>query len=419
MPVTLRKWEHSLRQPAFCELLPVRDYVDGCIIRTNGCFVAGYEAIGLNTFFHADETRNRTKEVLEALVRSLPERSMRMQVRYEVTDGHGDLTERYVKEQRIDNPVLQALDRERVRLWNTRQREGHYLQRRLHVYLIWNPDIHHDNPDFEWRKTRKKANTWSLSTNKCIQRSLRDHQDYLSEFESLMAGAQATLEATGMQPRRMTDEEMFLEVKRALNPLASDVRPYKQGLAYESARAQIANVNIEDEQDDHLKIGGLLYTWVSVKEMPDATFPGITRELVGQEFPLVISAEMTIPDQSNIMRSYKRRLLRMQAAQRDIHGGFKINVEAQIAQEQLIRTLQDVVSSSLKVCQFSLVVGLRTSNPIRNAKEGEEAQRILADRRQRILHAVARMNGARYPGDACPKANLHWDASGNGGRDEA
>jgi type IV secretory pathway VirB4 component len=395
MPVTMRQWENSLRQPALCELLPVRDYVDGCIIRTNGCFVAGYEASGLNTFFHADETRNRTKEVLEALVRSLPERSMRMQVRYEVTDGHGDLTERYVGEQRIENPVLQALDRERLRLWNTRQREGHYLQRRLHVYFVWNPEIHHDNPDFEWRKTRKRANGWSLSANKCIQRTLREHEDCLSEFESLMAGVQATLEATGMQPRRMTDQEMFLEVKRALNPLSNDLRPYKQGLSYESARAQIANVNIEDEQDDHLKIGGLLYTWVSVKEMPDATFPGITRELVGQEFPLVISAEIAIPDQSKVMRSYKRRLLRMQAAQRDIHGGFKINVEAQIAQEQLIHTLQDVVSSSLKICQLSLLVGLRTSNPIRNAKEREEAQRILADRRQRILHAVARMNGAR------------------------
>jgi len=129
MPMTMRQWENSLRQPALCELLPVRDYLDGCIIRTSGCFVAGYEVAGLNTFFHADETRNRTKEVLEALVRSLPERSMRMQVRYEVTDGHGDLTERYVREQRIENPVLQALDRERLHLWNTRQREGHYGMR--------------------------------------------------------------------------------------------------------------------------------------------------------------------------------------------------------------------------------------------------------------------------------------------------
>ena len=166
--------------------------------------------------------------------------------------------------------------------------------RRLHVYFIWNPDIHHESSEFEWRKTRKKGAKWSLSANKCIQRTVREHEDFLSEFESLMAGAQATLEATGMQPRRLTEQEMFLEVKRALNPLTSDTRPYQQGLAYESARAQIANVNIEDEQDGHLKVGGLLYSWVSVKEMPDATFSGITRELVGQEFPLVMSAEVTI-----------------------------------------------------------------------------------------------------------------------------
>jgi len=395
MPLTLRQWEDSLRQPALCELLPVRDYLDGCIIRTNGSFVAGYEAVGLNTFFHSDETRNRTKETLEALVRALPERSMRLQVRYEVTEGHGDLTERYVREQRIENPVLQALDRERLRLWNGREEEGHYLRRRLHLYFIWNPDVHHDSPDFEWRKTRRAASRWSLSANKCIQRTHREHEDLLSEFESLMAGAQATLDATGMQSRRLADQEMFMEIKRALNPTTIDSRPNKQELAFQSARAQIANVNIEDEQDDHLKVGGLLNAWVSLKELPDATFPGIARELVAQEFPLVISAEIAIPDQSKIMRSYKRRLLRMQAAQRDIHGGFKINVEAQIAQEQLIQTLQDVVSSSLKVCHLSVIVGLRTSRPIRNSKDREEAERILADRRQRVLHAITRMNGAR------------------------
>jgi type IV secretory pathway VirB4 component len=395
MPVTIRQWEESLRQPALCELLPVRDYLDDCIVRTNGSFVAGYAATGLNTFFHSDETRNRTKEALEALVRSLPERSMRMQVRYEVTEGYGNLPERYLKEQSIENPVLQTLDCERLNMWRTREEEGQYLQRHLHVFFIWNPDVHRESPDFEWRKTRRATGKWNLAANKCIERSLREHQDLLSEFESLMSGVQATLEATGMQPRRMNDQELFLEAKRALNPLIDDVRPHKQGLAYESARSQMANVGIEDEQDDYLKIGGLLYSWLSLKEMPDATFPGITRELAGQEFPLVISAEVSIPDQNKIMRSFKHRLLRMQAAQRDIHGGFKINVEAQIAQEQLIQTLQDVVSSSLKICQLSLVVGVRTSKPIRNSPDREEAERILADRRQRVLHAITRMSGAR------------------------
>src|SRR6266852_4668812 len=395
MPLTKREWEESLRQPAFCELLSVRDYLDNVMVRTNGSFVAGFEAVGLNTFYHDDDTRNRTKETLEALIRSLPERSMRMQVRYEIGEGNGNLAERYLSEQRTENAILQALDRARLHMWRSREADGQYLHRRWHLYCSWRPEIQNESPDFEWRKTRKKANTWSLSADKCIQRTRREHEDLLSEFESLMAGVDATLEATGLHARRMSDQEIFLEVKRALQPLGDDRRPYRQGLSYESARSQAANVNIEDEQDDHLKIGGLLYSWVSLKEMPDATFPGIMRELVGQEFPIVASAEVAIPDQSKIMRAYKRRLLRMQAAQRDIHGGFKINIEAQIAQEQLIQTLQDVVSSSLKVCQLSLLVGLRTSRPIRNSKELEEAERILADRRQRVLHSVARMNGAR------------------------
>ena len=372
MSLTIHQWEESLRQPAFCELLPIRDYLDNIMVRTNGSFVAGYQAVGLNTFYHDDDTRNRTKETLESLSRSLPERSMRMQVRYEICEGRGDLAERYAREQRTESAILQALDRERLRMWRARESQGDYLNRRLHLYFIWNPDVHHESAEFEWRKTRKKGRAWSLSADKCIQRTLREHQDLLSEFESLMAGIDATLGATGLDARRMSDQELFLEVKRALQPLAVDGRLYKQSLAYESARSQAANVNIEDEQDDHLKIGGLLYSWVSLKEMPDATFPGTMREIVGQEFPIVASVEVTIPDQAKVMRSYKRRLLRMQAAQRDIHGGFKINVEAQIAQEQLIKTLQDVVSSSLKVCHFSLVVGLRTSQPIQNSREREE-----------------------------------------------
>ena len=36
MPLTMRQHESSLRQPAFCELLPIRDYIDNVIVRSNG-----------------------------------------------------------------------------------------------------------------------------------------------------------------------------------------------------------------------------------------------------------------------------------------------------------------------------------------------------------------------------------------------
>ena len=91
MPLTMRQHEANLHQPAFCELLPIRDYLDNVIVRSNGALVAGYDLGGINSYYHSDETRNQTKYSLEASVRSLTERSMRMQVRFEVVEGVGDL----------------------------------------------------------------------------------------------------------------------------------------------------------------------------------------------------------------------------------------------------------------------------------------------------------------------------------------
>ena len=68
----------------------MRDYLDGILVQVDGSFVAGYELTGLASYYHDDEMRNRSKHALEALVRSLPERSMRLQVRFEITEGIGE-----------------------------------------------------------------------------------------------------------------------------------------------------------------------------------------------------------------------------------------------------------------------------------------------------------------------------------------
>ena len=81
------------------------------------------------------------------------------------------------------------------------------------------------------------------------------------------------------------------------NPLSPDHRLYKRGedsLEYRSAREQIVDTNIADETDSYLNVGGILYSFVSLKELPDATFPGILRELVSLDFPIIINAQVTI-----------------------------------------------------------------------------------------------------------------------------
>jgi type IV secretory pathway VirB4 component len=394
-PRTVAKQEESLRKPALCELLPVREYLDGVMVQLDGSLVAGYELAGLNSFYHDDDLRNRSKHALEALIRSLPERSMRLQMRFEITEGIGDARSAYPRLNRNENPVLQEIDRLRMQQWDTNEKRGYYMRHLLHAYFVWNPRIHHELAD---QLQGKKRPFFSFSMEKCVERERREHEDLLSEFSSLLAGVEQTLVATGMGVRRMADEEMFLEAKRALNPVFDDRSPLRRAdysLTYRSARGQITNTSIEDEEENYMRVGGLLYTFVSMKDLPDGTFPGILRELLVLDFPIIVNAEVTIPDQTKILEHFKGRLRRMQAAQRDSHGGFKINVEAQVAQTQLQEVLQAVISSSLKVCNYSLVIAVRTSKPIVSRADVEEAQRTLNDRRQRVVHAVTRMNGAR------------------------
>ena len=84
MPLKMEQYQRSLAQPPLCEQLKVRDLTDNLLIQLNGSFVAGYRVSGLCSYYASDDDRNRTKLLLESLIRSLPERSMRLQARFEI-----------------------------------------------------------------------------------------------------------------------------------------------------------------------------------------------------------------------------------------------------------------------------------------------------------------------------------------------
>src|SRR5437868_2298086 len=134
MPTTMSEHKKALRRPPLCELLPVRDYLNGVAVQLDGSFVAGYELDGLNSYYHDDDMRNRSKRAFEALVRSLPERSMRMQVRFEITEGIGDVRKQYPRLNRSENPVLQDIDRIRIQQWDENEEKGFYLRHIPHAY---------------------------------------------------------------------------------------------------------------------------------------------------------------------------------------------------------------------------------------------------------------------------------------------
>src|SRR4029453_9328976 len=105
---TTARHEASLRNPALCELLPVRDFLNGVMIRTSGAFVAGYQLGGLHSLYDSDDQRQHIKSLLEALLRTLPEQAMRLQVRFEIVEGLEGLLAEYSQSQRNPNPNVQA-----------------------------------------------------------------------------------------------------------------------------------------------------------------------------------------------------------------------------------------------------------------------------------------------------------------------
>ena len=399
MPTTWKQHEKILREPGLCELLPIRDYLDHVMIRLSGEFVAGYVLKGAVSYFADDAGLNTIKTYLEALLRTIPEESMRLQFRFEVTEDLGDLLQRYQDCSRTQDEATLAMDKGRLAMWKHREAGGEYLRRITHLYLIWDPEQHHRvlASSGKTAKRNEDGGGFGLSTRKIVQRTLKEHIDLMSEFESLLNGIESAMVAAGLDPQRMSDQDLFLETKRALAPIRPDplpLRQYPYSERYVTAREQCSVVSILGQTEDYINIDGLLWSFITLKAPPDATYPGILRSLLTSGLPVVVSTQVTIPNQSKVLERFKKRHKKMMAAQRDSKGNLRIDVTAQVAEAELLKIQQDIIASSLKAVRVSLTIGVRTSRAAHTTAEYEEAEREIASRKQQILHIISRMNGA-------------------------
>jgi hypothetical protein len=291
------------------------------------------------------------------------------------------------------------MDQNRLAMWQRKEAGGEYLRRMTHLYLIWDSERHHRVLAVSGKtaKRNKDGGGFSLSTRKIVQRTLKEHSDLMSEFESLLNGIESAMVAAGLDPQRMSDQDLFLETKRALAPLKPDLLPLRQfpySERYVTPREQCSVVSILGQTEDYININGSLWSFITVKAPPDATYPGILRSLLTSGLPVVVSTQVTIPNQSKVLERFKKRHKKMMAAQRDSKGNIRIDVTAQVAEAELLRIQQEIIASSLKAVKVSLTIGVRTSKAAHTTAEYEEAEREIASRKQQILHIISRMNGA-------------------------
>ena len=155
----------------------------------------------------------------------------------------------------------------RMDVWRKKEQEGYYLLPLLHAYFHWNPNGSPRTSRRVWQGMTKRFSfdNFSLSANRCIQRTAREHEDALAEFGSILSGVEQTLRATGMAFGGLQTRNLP-RMKRALNPLMEDRVPLRRpesSLQHRSAREQIVNTNIEHEEETYIRIGGLLYSFIT------------------------------------------------------------------------------------------------------------------------------------------------------------
>jgi hypothetical protein len=292
-------------------------------------------------------------------------------------------------------------------MWREKEQAGYFFENRLQVYYVWDPRIHAKL--YHSAEQNRKLGGFTLSQAKAIQRARKEHENFRAEFESILRGIEGSMEAANLGSRRLTTQELFEALKHAQHPTRRDHRSNVQPeemVEYQSARYQAAEANILNETESYLNIDGYLYGVVSLKELPDATFPGMLQNFSTLGFPIVVSGQVVIPDQVKVLKSYKKRLQKMTAAQKDANGNFKSNPEAEVAQAQLMQVQRDIISSSLKTAKLSLSVVVRTSHPAVTMRDLEQSERELANRTQEVLNAFTHMNGAKAVAETIAKRRI-------------
>jgi hypothetical protein len=133
---------------------------------------------------------------------------MRLQLRFAILEGLGDLLTHYNQSQSNPNPNVQALDRVRIEQWTQKERQGAYVRHLLHAYYIRDPRLKPD-PETDSGWPRWWNGGWSLSAKKCLERTAKEHEALVSEFNGLLAGVESSLERPASS-RRMSGDELFL-----------------------------------------------------------------------------------------------------------------------------------------------------------------------------------------------------------------
>ena len=188
MPETKQQIETAARNPAFCSQIPLLEFVDDYAVLRNGAISALYRVSPLNTYYQSDEQRNEISEALHALLRTMPDnRALRLQIRYDTTEGVGRLLDNWEGQLRSPHRVLAVLDGEQLATWRERDRRGEFIQRHYKMGFQLDPRLY-TLLDEKLGASTDFAFLGRFLPGYHVLSSYEEHERIRSSFESLLSG---------------------------------------------------------------------------------------------------------------------------------------------------------------------------------------------------------------------------------------
>ena len=255
---------------------------------------------------------------------------------------------------------------------------------------------------------------FTLSVNKSIQKSRKEHEDTLAEFESIVTGIESAMKAGGLRSGA-DDGEGFIprsqtgDASDRSGPQTVPGAPDRSALHF-AARASHNRQHSGADRD----LPQCRRASLELCHPQRASRRNISRHPAPTDDDRVSDCHLDPGHDSGpahrFSTEYKKKLRKMQAAQKDSKGNLRVDVTAQVATQELIQIQQELIANSVKTAHVSMVIGIRTSAPAWSSDQYEKAERELANRRQQVLHIVAHMNGARGQTESLATRRIYLSA---------
>lgn len=365
---TIKGRELDLKLNGLQEILPYSHFEDGYLVFKDDSLSVGYNVTCPSLENLSTDELIGYSQKIENLLNSLSDRAT-YQIFFTLdSDYHKEIEEHKVI--KTKHPLIKAMHAQRIERFENLIKEKLFRRRRCYLLVNYAPRVF-GSKQFNLFGNAKKATTVQ------IEEAKRDFRLILNNIEEGINGA-------GLGYKSMEEYGLMCLMYKYLNPDRQ-----KQGIECpkpkdgEEIIRQVccSDLCIDEKKGEYIHFGGFYHKYISLKVLPESTFPAMFAKLDHLSFPefdVVVNFEAPEKEwgRTKIESMRKREYGNMQ-------GMFGIiNKDAQTKVSQYEYLLEEIQQSNQKLFRMQLTVHIY-------AEEYEEIKKKTSE----VIRLFASLNG--------------------------